>query len=281
MTQAAARRATLFPAEIAVMARDALYMELDCDPKPGLVTPTSNGSHTDMDYGIMARGIDAIAPFFADLAMAGAAGAGFKTLQGIGIDAERAMLTATRGINTHRGAIFTLGLLAAAAGVAGTHEPCRVVAERWGADIARTARARPVSHGTEVGRKYGVAGARLEAAEGFPTIRNAALPAFASALDAGLSMRAAAMQSLYASMAVMDDINILHRGGPEGLTFVQDRAAAFLQSGGVFQEGWENIVCRHDAEFVARRLSSGGAADLVSASIFLTMLSGRRLPSWD
>ena len=98
------------------LAVRSLYREVALAPKPGLVSPVDNGSHDDMDMSIFFRSLFALRHYFRDIARAGADGAGFATLQSLGLAAEAQMLAATGGINTHRGAIFNLGLLCAAAG---------------------------------------------------------------------------------------------------------------------------------------------------------------------
>ncbi len=179
------RRAPLAPvdaARIGDMAADALLAELDTWPKPGLVSPLDNGSHSDMDYGTFQRSIAALRPFYGELVAAGAAGAGMDELRRIGVEAEAAMLKATGGVNTHRGAIFALGLLCAAAGAAAC-EPspvsserlARMVGTRWGHEIVRG----PIplnSHGSAALRRFGAGGARAEAAAGFPHARTIGLP---------------------------------------------------------------------------------------------------------
>lgn len=104
-------------AAIAALAVDCLAMEVAAWPKPGLVSRIDSGSHDDMDAGTFGRSADALRPHLAALAEAGAAGAGLARLRAIGVAAEADMLAATGGVNTHRGAIFGLGLLCAAAGV--------------------------------------------------------------------------------------------------------------------------------------------------------------------
>jgi len=103
---------------LAAAAVGALLAELETWPKPGLVSHVDSGSHADMDASTFKASAIAIAPFFGHLAVAGAAGSDMDGLREIGVEAERAMLAATGGVNTHRGAIFGLGLLCAAAGAA-------------------------------------------------------------------------------------------------------------------------------------------------------------------
>lgn len=271
------RRAPLAPidaARIGDMAADALRAELDTWPKPGLVSPLDNGSHQDMDYGTFQRSIVALRPFYAELAAAGAAGAGMDELRRLGRLAEEAMLAATGGVNTHRGAIFALGLLCAAAGAAGS-EPspvsaeqlARMVGTRWGRDIMRG----PIplnSHGSAALRRFGAGGARAEAAGGFPHARTIGLPT----LRAGRALAgedAARVHAFFALLAAMEDTNLLHRGGADGLTDARRAARDFLIAGGVGRADWLDRAMAVHRQFVARRLSPGGSADLLAVTVFL------------
>jgi len=145
----------------------ALYTELALSPKPGLVSPLDSGAHDDMDMTTFMRSLFALRGYFCIIAAAGASGADFADLQALGLRAERRMLAATRGINTHRGAIFSVGLLAAAAGwlraegrsIAGDALG-RCVAHRWGAAIVQAGEQASASHGIEAVRRYGARGAR-------------------------------------------------------------------------------------------------------------------------
>ena len=137
-----------------------------------------------MDAELLCRSADTLTPFFRDLAAAGTAGAGMSRLRAIGVAAERAMLAATAGVNTHRGAIFGLGLLCAAAGFRSALGLRRslgeVVSQIWGDDIL----SGPISlrsHGAVAARRYGAGGARAEAADGFPSVYDIALPALRAA----------------------------------------------------------------------------------------------------
>ena len=257
----------------------ALYAELALHPKPGLVSPLDSGSHDDMDMTTFMRSLFALRGYYRDIAAAGARGADFATLQALGIAAERRMLAATGGVNTHRGAVFGLGLLTAAAGwLRGTGKPLdgqalgRVVATLWGGDIMAASPRAPDSNGAQAIRRYGVRGARQEAAEGFPTLFKVALPTLARTFDILDCEERAMVQTLFALMATLDDTNLLHRGGPEGLDFIQAEARRFLDRGGVFRSDWRTgAVAVHHA-CVARRLSPGGSADMLAAAWFVHSL---------
>ncbi|PWC33379.1 triphosphoribosyl-dephospho-CoA synthase MdcB [Azospirillum sp. TSO35-2] len=254
----------------------ALYAELALHPKPGLVSPLDSGSHDDMDMTTFMRSLFALRGYFRDIAAAGAAGADFAALQALGITAERRMLAATGGVNTHRGAVFALGLLTAAAGwrarsgkAATGRALGDTVAERWGAGILAAAPPSADSHGARAVRSYGVRGARQEAAAGFPTLFSVALPTLERTLDRLGCAERAMVQTLFAAMARLQDTNLLHRGGADGLAFVQGEAQRFLDRGGVFRPGWRGEALDLHHACVARRLSPGGSADLLAAAWFV------------
>jgi triphosphoribosyl-dephospho-CoA synthase len=253
----------------------SLHAELACAHKPGLVTPFDRGSHEDMDAGTFMRSLFALRGYFVAIAAAGAADAPFATLRELGIDAERAMLRATGGINTHRGAIFSLGLLVAAAARLRSSATTPLTGEAvcdavapW-RDALLDAPLDPHSHGQRMRRLHGVAGVREQAAAGFPLLREVALPTLRGALRDGLGHDAAMAQTLLHLIARTDDLNLLHRGGRDGLRFAQRRAHAFLAAGGVRQPDWRTQLVRLGAAFVARRLSPGGSADLLACAWFL------------
>jgi triphosphoribosyl-dephospho-CoA synthase len=257
----------------------ALLGELAAFPKPGLVSFVDNGSHADMTARHFVRSAAALRHYYTAIACAGARTEGFDPLRRLAVEAEVAMLRATGGVNTHRGAIFSLGLLAAAAGVAearrasGKHpRPLgALVRQCWGADIAAHRRD-PGSHGSAVSRHHGPGGAQAEAAAGFPSVYGVALPAYRRVLQAGLPQRAAAVQAFFALLARVEDTNLVHRGGIEGLRFARRAARDFLDAGGVFAaDAAPRALAVHRA-MVERRLSPGGCADLLAACLFVAAL---------
>lgn len=268
---------------IAAWAEYSLLLEVSTWPKPGLVSDVDNGSHTDMDAAMFRRSAAAIRPYFRDLAAAGADGAEMAALRSIGVAAERAMLEATAGVNTHRGAIFGMGLLCAAAGLraAGHIERNltlgRVVAARWGCDIAGGPRL-PFSHGAMARRRHGAGGAPREAANGFPSVFDVGLPTLRAApRSSGGDAEAARVQAFFALLAVLEDTNLLHRAGAEGLRYAQQEARHFLRDGGVSAAGWRARAAAVHRSFVARRLSPGGAADMLAMSLFVHRLDSGRV----
>ncbi|HEM7880669.1 triphosphoribosyl-dephospho-CoA synthase MdcB [Burkholderia contaminans] len=264
---------------IAELAERSLVLEIETYPKPGLVSHVDTGSHADMDAATFARSAAVLRPYFAELADAGARDADMAVLRKIGLRAEHAMLAATGGVNTHRGAIFGLGLLCAAAGrraIPGTMPAGETlgafVSRRWGADILGGPRL-PDSHGERASRRYGVGGARREAADGFTTVYAVGLPALRRAQrDLPGDREAARVDACFALIAALDDTNLLHRGGQAGLDFARATARAFVARGGVRARDWRLRAAAAHRAFVARRLSPGGAADLLAMSVFVDAL---------
>jgi triphosphoribosyl-dephospho-CoA synthase len=226
------RRIAPWAERVAAMAEHSLLLEVSTFPKPGLVSDVDNGSHNDMDAAMFRRSAAAIRPFFRELVIAGLCNAAMATLRRIGLRGERAMLEATRGVNTHRGAIFGMA-----------------------------------SH------RYGAGGARQEAARGFPSVYEVGLPALRAALRATAGDASAArVQACFALIAKLEDTNLLYRGGAEGLHYAQQLAQRFLDAGGVRQPHWQARAQAVHQAFVERRLSPGGAADLLAMSVFAARL---------
>jgi triphosphoribosyl-dephospho-CoA synthase len=228
-----------------------------------------------MDAGTLRRGATALGPYLCALTEAGAQDCDMGRLRVIGIEAEAAMLEATGGINTHRGAIFGLGLLCAAAGArcSGTVESTAplgsVVARRWGKEIL----SGPVtlrSHGREARRRYGAGGARCQAADGFPSVYSIGLPALEqAAIMAPADAEAVRVHACFSLIAAVEDTNLLHRGGAAGLCFAQSAARSFLDRGSVSQRDWRVHARTVHEVFVQGRLSPGGSADLLAMSLFV------------
>lgn len=275
----AARRK--FAREVARLAVRALHAELCLYPKPGLVSPVDSGSHDDMDAGTFMRSMFALRHYFRKICLAGWDDAPFAQLKQLGIAAEAAMLKATRGINTHRGAIFSLGMLCAAAGRArgqGTAlSPAALRAAmliRWGEELAAHAGAAPApSNGLRVAARYAVSGAREEGALGLPSLFEVGLPALLAARARGASFIEARVDALYTLMAHISDSNVYHRAGPRGARIVRDHAGHFLAMGGTASADWLARAIDGHRVFMRHRLSPGGAADLLAACCLAQSLS--------
>jgi triphosphoribosyl-dephospho-CoA synthase len=261
--------------EIAQSAVDCLLMELETWPKPGLVSHVDNGSHDDMNADTFRRSAAAIKPYFQQLADTASRGGSMGRLRAIGMQAEAAMLSATSGVNTHRGAIFGLGLLCAAVGAkaGGMADPelalGKVVSGLWGRGIVDG----PVllhSHGSTARRRFQAGGARAEAASGFPSVYRIGLPALRRAVRVVPNdAEAARVEACFALISAVEDTNLLYRGGLDGLRFARRATRIFLDQGGVRRPGWRARARSVHQDFVARRLSPGGSADLLAMTLFV------------
>lgn len=247
---------------LAELAVSALLDEVELTPKPGLVDQRNTGAHRDMDLPLFRRSAQSLRPYFRQAAALGLEQAVcMAPLQQAGLAAEGAMLAATGGVNTHKGAVYAFGLVLAALG--------SVLAR--GGELFQTAAALAAAglppgtdtHGGQAWRRYGVLGARGEAMAGFPAARMAWRVLAEQGDDALL-----ALLTLLAEVA---DTNLLHRGGPEGLGFVQERARAILDGPAEARRaGLEEL----DNACIARNLSPGGCADLLALALLLRRTEG-------
>jgi triphosphoribosyl-dephospho-CoA synthase len=217
------------------LARQALVAEAELTPKPGLVDRRGSGSHSDLSLDLMRRFASTIAPYFADMAVASqftTIGPVFRTeVAATGRAAESAMLQ-VNGSNSHKGAIWVLGLLIAAAGQHFDSSP-EAIAQDAGFLAQLPDRAQPqlVSHGDVVKSRYGATGARGEAYSGFPHVVHVGLPALRAARSRGCTETNSRLSALLSIMVSLDDTCVLYRGGAEGLTTVQEGAAEVLNAG--------------------------------------------------
>jgi triphosphoribosyl-dephospho-CoA synthase len=263
-----------FCSETARIAVGCLHAELILYPKPGLVSLVDNGSHTDMNAATFVRSMFALRHYFARICRAGFDDAPFAVLRQLGIEAEARMLRATKGINTHRGAIFSLGMLCAAIGraraqrISPAGDSLRaVMLIRWGEELAAHTRTSGAdSHGLQVADRHAASGAREEGALGLPSVFEVGLPALRRTLAAGRSMHNARIDALFALMAHVSDTNVLYRGGDQGAATVKRQAAGFLDLGGTAHPEWRAYAMRCHRTLVAAKLSPGGAADLLAAT---------------
>jgi len=275
-THRATHAPRLTAVDIGRAATLALHDELELAPKPGLVSFIDSGSHADMDAHTFMRSLFALRHYFVQVAALGEAHAPFEELERCGIAAEARMLSATGGINTHRGAIFTLGLLCAAAGALvrdgqalGPRALRASLHRHWGEALQARSRRVSMLPGGIAARRYGLRSASEEAALGFPVLFDIAVPALAAATRRGLNSQQARLDTLFAIMASLDDSNLAHRGGLAGLQHARNAARSYLARGGAARDdNFEGAWALH-CDFVARRLSPGGAADTLAAACWM------------
>lgn len=296
------------------LAYEALYEEVHATPKPGLVDENNSGANSDMDIFLFEKSMETLKPYFVRMAehsiknfisdeekgmiSNGAAfceGSFIKEtmgrLQKIGLEAEQAMLETTCGVNTHRGAIYSLGLIVSACAIANTLGAEGFAYNSRGESslvrlVAKLAKAQVYdrnerSNGASVRKIYGVGGAREEAFSGFPLARLAKSikkEYYTKCIDASASETMEKVNPwIYALLAIMhrlDDNNALRRGGKDGADFVKQRAGELLLK---CEKLKVSDLIAFDNELIERNISCGGAADMLAAAMLLEKIENFEL----
>lgn len=267
-------------------ASRAMLREVSATPKPGLVDRTNSGSHDDMDLTTFLDSAAALAPWFGKMFLIGwdhadaSAEELFSLLQSAGRQAERAMFAATGGVNTHKGLIYSLGLLC---GAFGTMQVCTPKTSDFARALALSAAMGQYSlltsvptgkacetFGQQCRRLYAIAGIRGEAANGFPAVINVGLPTLRRCLAEGYSLNDASAVTLLALIAAVEDTNMIRRGGLETARKARSEAQTLLPT--LTRENCTEVLARLDQQYIAAHLSPGGCADLLAVSLMLLFL---------
>ncbi|MBR1438117.1 MAG: triphosphoribosyl-dephospho-CoA synthase CitG [Synergistaceae bacterium] len=274
--------------EIGRLALEAMLLEVSATPKPGLVDRNNSGAHDDMNFTTFMKSAASLAGSFVEFSEEGFRGGRdkippsevFPNVRKIGVAAEKNMFLATEGINTHKGEMFSLGLLSSCAGylegsgsevtadgvmrLAG--EMCGGICER---DFSGVKDKSPdcLTKGERVFLEHGITGIRGEAEAGYPTVRNVSLPALGEYLSEGLSVNDAMSMTLIHIMANAHDTNIISRHDIKTAQEVMRTAGEMIESG----FGLEDIR-RLDDDFIERWISPGGSGDLLAVTYFVHSL---------
>ena len=269
---------------IGALAQQSLFREASLTPKPGLVDRNNSGSHRDMDFSTFVRSAAALGPYFRDCARIGmetadrSFSAAFAILQKRGLRAEQEMFEATAGVNTHKGAIFSLGILCAAAGRLWLPEgfadekALSQTAAGFGKNASWEMEGQPQTAGVYLYKTFGIGGIRAEAALGFPSVFDLALPFYRNALHTGADETYAGVLTLLQLIAQVEDTNMLRRGGQTGAREGTALAASLLADGA--QPSMQEVAAL-DRLFQEKNLSPGGCADLLAATLFVQSLTDR------
>lgn len=268
----------------AQMALQSLMYEVAVTPKPGLVDCANNGSHRDMDIFTFQRSIAALAPYFSECVRIGRNTRGLKpcdTLSAMrfcGKMAEGRMFAATNGVNTHKGAVFSMGLLCGALGRLDRSEwksPEKIltVCADMSSELMGDFDNAENTIGQNLYREYGITGIRGQAAAGYPAVLNTGLPKLEEGLARGINFNESACAALLAMTAQTVDTNMIHRGGIEAQRRKAEEIAALLEKEPFpKRETLEKL----DKDFITENLSPGGCADLLSMTFMLWLLKGEK-----
>ncbi|RYZ51721.1 MAG: triphosphoribosyl-dephospho-CoA synthase MdcB [Sphingobacteriales bacterium] len=264
--------------QLSAFAVEALMEELHLTPKPGLVDRSDNGNHRDLSLPVMEISAYTLKECFYEMAIAGVGKKPSQQLRerlaAIGRYGEETMLKATRNINTHRGAIWALGLLTGAAGIL-LSASGNISLSRYsflitaGAVASFDDRYAPIqhTHGSKVRKMYLVRSAREEAMANFPSLQHAALPTWDKYQQEPENILK--LNVLLSLMAVTDDTCILYRSDLEVLCEIKQRAREIMDRGGMAcGENWQ-LYYSLDRFINEKWVSPGGSADLLAATLFL------------
>jgi triphosphoribosyl-dephospho-CoA synthase len=273
--------------EMASLAHQAMLIEVYTTPKPGLVDRANNGSHRDMCVETFERSAEAIAPWLALFTQTGIDSASLPINQLLpmlrphGKQCERDMLIATAGVNTHKGMLFSLALLCAAAGrlwqqgkILTQQTLCQQVARATDGLVTRelAANEQPKTAGERFFHQHGLTGIRGEVASGFQTVREHSLPIYKKALSQSADRNSALLEVMLSLLEHNNDTNLVSRGGIDGLRFVQAQARAIRQATDFLSLERMQALKTLDIELIARNLSPGGSADLLAITWLLHQL---------
>lgn len=270
--------------------RQGLQGEVDATPKPGLVDKDNPGAHRDMDWHTFAKSTEAIVPHLRQMAekgwdWEGTGEALFAALRPMGAAAEKAMFRATENVNTHKGIIFSLGLVTsftlhhlARTGKVESEAVLREIGEAvtplLEKDFAKIDRYHPHTHGEVLYVEQGCRGIRGEAMDGFPAVAQIALPALRKFRKEGRLDNEAYIQTLLLLLSQVEDTNILSRSNQATLAEAQAAAQEVLAKGGAFTKEGMEAVWELNERFVEKNISPGGCADLLILAIFLEKMEG-------
>lgn len=270
---------TTVPYIVAHMATRSLKAELNTTPKPGLVDTHDSGAHRDMDHALMMRSIRAMHPYFVRLATLGYDSPqlpAHNDIVRIGIEAEKAMFNSTGGVNTYKGALFSMGLaVTAATYIIGrgevattTHGKEYVPNSLLSTTIIQLANGFPDTSGTHGSRakQLAQAGGKLKSAldnarEGYSQLFGEWLPFYETRIKGDDSY--VKHKTLLRIMCDLDDTNIVYRTDYDTMLQVKTEARRLLED---FSEaGIEDM----NRDFVSRNISPGGSADMLALVVFL------------
>ena len=265
---------------LAQLARQALEDEVCLTPKPGLVDRRNTGAHDDMDLPLFRRSAAALEPYFCRFVSLGMAGASPAELQALGREAEHAMLTATGGVNTHKGAVFSVGIVCAALGRldrALWADAARVLAEVSAMtagltekDFADVTAENAATTGQKLYAEYGITGVRGQVEAGLPAVLNIGLPTLEAGLANGYDFDRAGGGALLAILAGSTDTNIIARSSRARQLALAEELKALLAETPYPDR---DVLAALDDRFIAENLSPGGSADLLALTYLLHFIT--------
>lgn len=288
----AARQLDYFPVEadksstdvdaryLSFQAVRSMLAEVDLTPKPGLVDRRGSGSHSDLNLSLMHRSALSLYSCFQEMAIVANRACATQVLREqlavIGRAGEKTMFAVTGGVNTHKGAIWALGLLVSGASMCPDERVKPAMVAQYAAMIAGHPDSQSPhmsTNGSRVISRFQVDGARGEAQNGFPSVIERGLPTLWNARKRGVDENSARLDALMAIMAELDDTCLLHRGGWKALAVAKSGARKVIECGGTATAEGYRALEHLDKSLLAQNVSPGGSADLLAATLFLDSIA--------
>lgn len=268
--------------QVSSIATRALLYEVDATPKPGLVDSNNTGSHKDMNIFTFEKSAIALTPYFLEFVQCGIHHCNsplsdvFALIRPIGMKAEIDMLRATNGVNTHKGIIFSLGIICTCLGIMyGKQIPFsekelqtigREMVKELALDFKDLTSESATTNGEVLYVQYGIRGIRGEALDGYPNIFSLALPTLKMYIAQNYSLNDAGISTLLHILANTEDTNIISRSSYETLKEIQEKLQAFIHAP---TKNYSSYIENLDQTFIALNISPGGSADLLALTYFL------------
>ena len=269
--------------EISSFAIQAMLYEVACYPSPGLVSPISNGAHKDMDFFTFIDSTSVLSKYLALFVQEGYTDKSyndiFNNIRTIGMEAEKDMFIKTKGVNTHKGMLFLIGVACAAVGKAVfegmsfSQVQCiikKMTAGIVAKELSSLEEKSNLSHGEKLYLKYKNEGVRGEIERGIPTVFNFSLDFYKQSADLSLNDRL--VHTLIGIMQICDDSTIIHRHDPLVLEEVKEKAREIIKIGGMKTNCGREEINNLCEEFVKKNISPGGSADLLGVTVFFYLV---------
>lgn len=269
--------------KLSEFAIQAMLYEVSCFPSPGLVSPISNGSHKDMNFYTFIDSTSALNKYMFEFALEGFREKDlkilFSNLREIGIKAEDEMFNKTKGVNTHKGMIFLMGITLAAISytISNNNEfkciknTIKSMCEGITDELLKVEKnSKNLSHGEKLYLEYGITGVRGEAENGIPLAFDLGLSVYEKFKD--LDNQKRLINTLLVIMSKCDDSTILHRHNFKTLHYVKNKAKEVLKLGGMYREDSIEILNELNNEFINKNISPGGSADILAIVVLLDLV---------
>ena len=273
--------------EVAKLATKALLYEVSISPKAGLVSRLSNGSHKDMDFYTFIDSALSLDEYFSECFVYGQENdfyspIFFKNLRDLGKKAEKEMYQATDGINTHKGTIFSMGIIISVLAsylkevdkidLKILSEKIKTMCSPLLGELENTNSFS--TYGEKAFKNYHLTGARGLAISGYDIVLLDGinkLKEFTKSLD----FETSCILLLFYYISILDDTNIVNRANFETLKEIQRLCKNLYEenSKSLSKEKIRNEMSKLNDIFIEKNISAGGSADLLILTIFIYILN--------